>query len=275
MKTLMLVSMAEVRESFRAKWFLLYSLVFGGAIILLFSLGITESRVLGFTGLSRLLITYIQLCVAVLPLFILISTVRAVVADKENNVVEYFLSMPISLASYFWGKLAGKFFVVFLPVIVALLAASAWGFIKSLDVIWMEVLYYSVLLGTLTWCFLGFGMLISSSVKKQEWALGLAFSIWLILLIFLDIILIGIMLQHRISESLIIGISLLNPLQVFRTAAILLFDTEGAAIGPAAYVIVDAIGRNGFLLFSLLYPLSLGWLLSWAGFKIFKHGDIV
>jgi len=43
---------AEIRESFRAKWFFLYTLIFGGAIVMLLALGITESQVLGFTGLS-------------------------------------------------------------------------------------------------------------------------------------------------------------------------------------------------------------------------------
>ncbi|MCP4341951.1 MAG: ABC transporter permease, partial [Desulfobulbaceae bacterium] len=74
MNTFLLVTLADFRESVRAKWFLMYFLIFGGAVVLLFVLGITESRVMGFTGLSRLLITYIQLCVAILPILILIST---------------------------------------------------------------------------------------------------------------------------------------------------------------------------------------------------------
>ena len=88
MNTFFQVTLADFRESVRAKWFLIYSLVFGGAVILLFVLGVTESRVMGFTGLSRLLITYIQLCVAILPILVLISTVRSVVGDRESNILE-------------------------------------------------------------------------------------------------------------------------------------------------------------------------------------------
>ena len=54
MNTFFQVTLADFRESVRAKWFLIYSLVFGGAVILLFVLGVTEARVMGFTGLSRL-----------------------------------------------------------------------------------------------------------------------------------------------------------------------------------------------------------------------------
>ena len=57
-------------ESLRARWFQIYTLVFGGIVALLFLFGLTESRVLGFIGLSRLLVTYIQLTMAILPIFV-------------------------------------------------------------------------------------------------------------------------------------------------------------------------------------------------------------
>ncbi len=275
MKTLCQVAAFDFKESVRAKWFLLYTLVFGGAIVLLFLLGITESKVMGFTGLSRLLITFIQLCVAVLPILILISTVRSVVGDRESNVLEYTLSMPISLGAYFWGKILSKFLLIFVPIFGALAGAVCWGFFKSLSIPWHVAGYYSLLLATLAWCFLGLGMLISTLVKKQEWGLGLSILIWLILLLFIDVILIGLMMQHQVLESVIVGIALLNPIMVFRTGAILLFDPELTAIGPASYVILDNLGYGGFLAFTLLYPLTLGWLFAGLGFFSFRKGDLV
>jgi ABC-2 type transport system permease protein len=266
---------AEIRESFRAKWFFLYTLIFGGAIVMLLALGITESQVLGFTGLSRLLITYIQLCVAILPVFILITTVRTVVGDRESNVLEYILSLPISLGAYYWGKLTARFIIVFIPVLLALSGAVFWGAVKNLTIPWPIVGYYSLMLASLAWAFLGTGMFISTLVRKQEWALGLAFLVWLTLLLFIDVILIGVLLQNQLMEEVIIGIALLNPLQVFRTGAILLFDPELSLLGPASYVILDNMGYTGFLFYSILYPLALGWAFSWLGYKIFKTGDLV
>lgn len=275
MKALSSMIKTDIRETMRARWFLLYCIIFGGAIILLFAFGITESQVLGFTGLTRLLITYIQLCIAVLPIFILISTVRSVVGDRESNILEYFLSMPISLGAYFWGKIISRFIMVFLPILIALLGSVGWGLLQSLKIPWFMVGYYSLMLAAVSWCFLGIGMLISSSVKQQEFALGLSFFIWLILLLFIDIIMIGVLLQRQFPESLIIGLALINPVQVFRTGAILLFDPELAAIGPASYVILDTFGRVGYMIFAILYPLGVGWLCSWLGFQIFKRGDLI
>ncbi|PCI25193.1 MAG: ABC transporter permease [SAR324 cluster bacterium] len=267
--------MTDIRETMRAKWFLLYCIMFGGAIILLFAFGITESQVLGFTGLTRLLITYIQLCIAVLPIFILISTVRSVVGDRESNILEYFLSMPISLGAYFWGKLLSKFVMVFLPILLALTGAVIWGTIQGLSIPWGLVSYYSMMLASVSWCFLGIGMLISSSVRQQEFALGLSFFIWLLLLLFIDIIMIGILMQRQFPESLVIGLALVNPVQVFRTGAILLFDPELSAIGPASYVILDFFGKTGYLIFAVVYPMVLGWFCSWVGFQVFKRGDLI
>ncbi|MGK5094703.1 ABC transporter permease subunit [Deltaproteobacteria bacterium TL4] len=269
------IILAEIRESLRTKWFFLYIFIFGGAVFLLLTLGVTESQVQGFTGLSRFLITYIQLCVAILPLFILMTTVRTIVGERESNVLEYFLSMPFSLSAYYWGKISARFLVVFIPVCMALLGALIWGLTQNLAIPWEQVGYYSILLGTLSWCFLGIGMLISILVRKQEWALGLAFLIWLILLLFMDIIMIGVMLQHQIEESLIVGISLLNPLQAFRTATILLFDPQLSILGPSSYVILDHLGRVGFLIFAILYPLGIGWGSAFVGYQIFKRGDLV
>jgi len=274
MKALIQITLSDFKESVRAKWFLIYGLVFGGAVILLFVLGITESKVLGFTGLSRLLITYIQLCVAILPILVLISTVRSVVGDREANILEYFLSMPVSLGAYFWGKVISKFFLVFIPIFLALVGAVIWGVFKSLSIPWGIAGYYALLLASLSWCFLGLGMYISTLVKKQEWGLGLSVLIWLVLLLFIDAVLIGLMMQHQIIEGVIVGIALLNPIMVFRTGAVLLFDPELTAIGPASYVILDRLGYNGFLVFSIGYPIFLGWLFSFLGFFRFKKGDL-
>jgi ABC-2 type transport system permease protein len=183
--------------------------------------------------------------------------------------------MPISLGAYFWGKILSRFFLIFIPISAALLGAIVWGMVKSLAIPWQIAGYYAILLGTLSWCFLGLGMFISTLVKKQEWGLGLSILIWLVLLLFIDVILIGLMLQEQIKESVIVAVSLLNPIMVFRAGAVLLFDPELTSMGPASYVILDNMGYRGFLAFTILYPLSLGWLFSWLGFSRFKRGDLV
>ncbi|MCP4549814.1 MAG: ABC transporter permease subunit [bacterium] len=273
MKQLIQLARADIGESLRARWFLVYTLVFGGIMVGLFISGLTESRVMGFTGLSRILVTYLQVTMAILPIFMLITTVRSVVGEREAGVFEYILALPVSIGAWFWGKLMGRFVVVFLPVIGALLLAVVWGLFKGVSIPWFQISIYSGLLASLAWCFLGIGMLVSTLSRSTDVAQGAAFMIWLVLLLFLDLILLGVLISDGLPAEMAIGISLVNPLQSFRTAAMLLFDPQLVLLGPAAYVILDNFGRNGYLAWAMIYPLFIGLLCAGAGFWGFKRGD--
>jgi ABC-2 type transport system permease protein len=264
----------DITESLRARWFLFYSLVFGGIVVLLFVFGLTESRILGFTGLSRLLVTYIQLCVAILPIFILITTVRSVAGDRDAGIFEYMLSLPVSLAAWYWGKMIGRFTVVFLPVFLAMAGAAAWSEFREIGVAWDLFAVYTALLVSLAWSFLGFGMLISTLARSPDVAQTGAFLLWLVLLLFLDLILLGVMVREHMPLELVVSLAVANPLQSFRTAAILLFDPQMVVLGPAAYVILDSLGAKGYLAFALAWPVTLGTLAAWGGYRLFRRGDL-
>jgi len=274
MKQLWLTARLDIVESLRARWFLIYTAVFGGIVALLFLFGLTESRVLGFIGLSRLLVTYIQLTMAILPIFVLITTVRSVAGDREAGVFEYLLSLPVSLGAWFWGKILGRYIVVFAPVFLAMLAAVLIAMVREIEIPWGMFGYYTGLLAAMALCFLGLGMLISSVARSTDMAQGAAFMTWLVLLLFLDLILLGIMIQGRIAPEIAVGIALANPLQVFRTAALALFDPQLIVLGPSAFVILDTFGVMGYKIFALAYPSLLGLVAAGLGFFIFRRGDL-
>jgi len=275
MKDLLLTAYTDILESLRARWFMVYTGVFGGIIVLLFLFGLTESRVMGFTGLSRMMVIYIQLSMAILPVFVLVTTVRSVAGDREAGVFEYLLSLPVSLAAWFWGRVFGRFVVVFLPVFLAMVGAVIWGVaVLGAEIPWNLFIYYTGLLLSLAWCFLGLGMLISTIARSADVAQGAVFVIWLILLLFLDLILMGIMVREQFSPDLIIGLALLNPLQVFRTATMMLFDPQLVLLGPSAYVILDNFGESGYIAYALAYPIALGTLFSSIGYFLFRRSDL-
>ncbi|MDR1227486.1 MAG: ABC transporter permease [Azoarcus sp.] len=275
MKQLLLTARLDIAESLRARWFQIYTLVFGGIVALLFAFGLTESRVLGFIGLSRLLVSYIQITMAILPVFVLITTVRSVAGDRETGVLEYLLALPVSLGAWFWGKFLGRYAVTFAPVFLAMLGAAAWGHFDGIEVPWPTFGYYTALLAAIALCFLGLGMLISAIAHSTDVAQGAAFLLWLALLLFLDLILLGVMIQGRIDPELAVTIALANPLQVFRTAALSVFDPQLVVLGPAAYVIFDTFGADGFRLFALAYPAALGLAAASGGYLIFRRGNLL
>jgi len=274
MKHLLLTALADINESLRSRWFVVYTLIFGGIVVALFITGLTESRIMGFTGLSRLLVTYLQITMAILPVFVLLTTVRSVAGDREAGIFEYLLSLPVSLSSWYWGKMIGRFMTVFLPVVLAMMVAVAWAAMKGADIPWGQVLTYTLMLIVLAWCFLGLGMMISSLARSIDVAQGAAFLTWLVLLLFLDLILLGIMINGGSDSETVVMIALANPLQVFRTGAMLLFDPQLVLLGPSAWVILDMFGREGYLVWSIVYPALLGTVCAWIGYLAFKKGDL-
>lgn len=269
-----LTARLDIAESLRARWFIVYSLVFGGIITALFVFGLADSRILGFTGLSRLLVIYIQLSMAILPIFVLVTTVRSLAGDREAGVFEYMLSLPVSLKAWFWGRFLGRFLVVFLPVFAAMLAGSLYGALRGAGIPWREFALYSGLLVSLALCFLGIGFLISSLTRATDIAQGAAFFTWLLLLMFLDLILLGLMIRQQAPAELVVLIALLNPLQAFRAGAMIVFDPQLVMMGPSAYVILDTFGQAGYLAWALAYPAALGLLLGAIGYYVFKNGDL-
>ena len=275
MKNLMLIAYLDLKESIRANWFIVYSLVFGGLIALFFIAGITESQVMGFSGLSRLLLMYIQVTIVILPIFILITTVRSISGDRDSHILEYMLSFPISLKQYYWGKVFGRFITVFLPVFMAMVFAILYGMYKGAEVPLGLFFLYTGLLFAMSSAFLGIAFFISSIVKSSEMALGISFFIWIFLLAFIDIALISLMMQQRMNAELIIGIAMINPMEIFRVAAISLFDPELTVMGPVAFYILDMMSQKVFVFISIVYPLLLGILFASLGFKIFEKKDLV
>ncbi|BAF73110.1 ABC transporter permease [Sulfurovum sp. NBC37-1] len=275
MKNLFLVAYLDVKESLRSKWFYVYSVVFGGLMALFFISGVSDSVVMGFTGLSRMLLIFIQVTIIILPIFILITTVKSISGDRESNVLEYMLSFPVSLNDYYWGKMLGRFLTVFMPVFLALILGVIFGLFKGGEMPWHMVFLYSTLLFSLSFVFLGLAFFLSTIVKSTDIALGSSFVVWIAMLAFIDIALMGLMLQNRMSDGLIVTLAMLNPIEVFRIGAISLFDPELTVIGPVAYYLLDTLGSTFLMIYAIIYPIIIGALLAYFGYIAFRKKDLL
>jgi ABC-2 type transport system permease protein len=265
----------DLNQSIRTKGFWIYSILFGAFVAYMFMSGITESQIIGFVGLGRLLVTFMQVCIVIIPIYVLITVVRSIVGDKENNVMEYMLSLPVSFNNFFWGKFFAKFIVIYTPLLLSLILSIVWGSFLSLKVPWEFFWLYSGLLAAMVFCFLGIGMFISVYTRSQDLAISTAFVIWLVLVAFLDLLLMGMMLKLRVNPDVVITLGMLNPLQVFRVGVLVLFDPKLTTMGPAAYYILDTVSRGVFITFSIIYPTLLGLLFALFGARRFRNKDVV
>ncbi len=265
----------ELRETLLARWFLLYCLGFALLMGLFFMFGLAESQVLGFHGLGRLLLTFIQASMVILPIFILITTARTLVGDRESGVWEYMLSLPVSLSGYYWGGFGGRLVAMATPLVMALWAGALYEQLRGGGVPWSMVVYYSGLTASMVVCFLGMAMLISILSATQESALGMAFGVWLSLEALVDGLLLGVMIRQMVQAEMVMTLALLNPVQAFRTAAIAVFDPELSILGPLSYALTDVLGRGGVLAWAIVWPLLLGLVCAATGFLVFRRSNVV
>jgi ABC-2 type transport system permease protein len=270
-----LAARLEIQESLRSRWFHIYAAVFIGLMLLLILTGVAESRVLGFTGLSRLLVTYIQITMAILPLSVLVTTARSLVGDREAGNLEYMLGFPVSLAGWYWGKFLGRLLLIIVPAVLAFALAAIYGIARGFTVPWTHLTLYTGLSASLAICFLGLGFLLSSLARSTEIALGATLIIWLTLVAFLDLILLSVLIKSNVDPDVVVAIALANPLQSFRTAAMILFDPQLILLGPSAYLILDTFGVIGYVAWALTYPALLGVMFAGLGYWRFSRSDLV
>lgn len=275
MKNLFLIHKIDVKESIRSKWFLIYSLVFGAVLAVFFADGVGQYAIYEFLGLNKMLLMYIQVSIIIIPIFVLISTITSIIKDKENNTLEYMLIFPISLAQYYWGKFLGRFVTMSLPLFVALIAGLFYGMYQGLDLEMNKFYIYIAMLVSLSLFFLGVAFFASSFLKTQEIALSTAFFIWIFFIAFIDIILLEVLLSNKVNPQIVISIAVLNPIELFRVAAMMLFDSNLKTLGAVSYYILDNFSKDTFIIISIIYPALMGFLLSFIGYKRFRKKDLV
>ena len=275
MKPFWVVLRMDVAAQIHSLWFWLYTVCVVGIIASLFGAGITDSRVMGFTGLTRLLLIFIEATNLILPVFILVTTVRTLVKERENNVFEYLLSFPVSLRDYYFGKVAGRLFTIALPLALAMVCAALLGAATHTPVPADVLMLDLGLLLAATVFYVGIGFFISSLVKTQELGLGISLFLWILLIGLLDVALLGFLMKGIASEEVVYAIALMNPVQIFKIASFSLFDPVLSVIGPAAYFILDLFGRSGFLLYAFGFLLAGGIIAMMAGFCVFRRRDLL
>lgn len=265
----------DLESSLRSKWFWGYTLAVLCTIGGIFASGVTDSRVMGFTGLTRLLLIFVQATNLILPVFILVTTVRTLVKERETSVFEYLLSYPVSLGEYYWGKALSRFVTIVLPLVLSMLGATVLSLILGQTIPWSIIGLYTALLIASAFFWVALSFLISSMVKTQEAGLGIALFIWLTLIAFLDIVLLGLLIKALVPENVIYVLALVNPIQIFKIATISLFDPVLSVIGPAAYFILDIFGSTLFMVyaFAFLFLWGLGFL--YAGYRAFSTKDLL
>jgi Cu-processing system permease protein len=252
-----IVARKEIRDSLRNRWFLFYTVAF-----IVLSLGLSYmsqvgTGMSGFAGFGPTAASLINLVILIVPLMALTAGAGSLAGERERGTLTYLLSQPVTRVEVLVGKYIG--------LATALLATLALGFGTSAGVIAargggdpLSYLKIVVLAFSLALAMLSVGTLVSVMCKKASTATGAAIFLWLALVFLGDLGLMGSTIAFKLQVADLFQLSLLNPMQVFKMAAIGSINVSLDVLGPAGLYAINTYGAR----LPLLLAAALGgWII--------------
>lgn len=255
--TVYLLAHKEWREARQTRWFLLYTVAFAVLALALARLALSGVGAYGLAGFGRTGASMTNLVLLIVPLMGLTLGALSIASERERGTLLYVLAQPVTQLEVLLGK--------FLGLAMAVCATLALGFgLSGMLIAWqggtagagayVSMAALALLLALVS---LSLGLLISAISRKGSTAVGLALFLWLLLVFFGDLGLMGTAVVLRVGINELFAMALLNPLQVFKMAAILAIRSSLEILGPAGLYAVQTYGAR-------LLPLLLVMLLAWT-----------
>lgn len=246
----------ELRESLHNRWLLIYAVGFTLLAFALSRASLASAGYAGLGGFGRTAASLVNALLLFVPLLGLSVGAVALAGDRERGTLLYLLAQPVSRAEVFLGKALGAGLAVALALLTGFgMAALALSFGGSGDpAAYLELVGFTILL---VLACLGLGFLIGAFTRKASAAMGAALLTWLGLAFLGDLSLVGATLALRPAPAALLGMLLVNPLQVFKLGAIYGLRSTLDTLGPT--------GQYAVYRFGALLPLLLaGLLIVWA-----------
>jgi ABC-2 type transport system permease protein len=272
----------ELAEALRSRWMIftaaVYAIVFSGFVWL----GLRESQILGFTGLSRVVLNVANAVVLAVPLVALVATTQTIVRARQSGFFELMLSQPVRRRDWFASVVLSRFVVVAGPLVVLLLLALVVGGVGLMgngadgDPDLAPVVARSLAVTvSLAWAFLGIGFWLSAVARTPERATVLALGAWIAAAALHDFALIGVLLRFRLTPAAVFGLAALNPVEAARIAILGSVDPDLSVLGPVGFWLANTLGSTRSVAVGVGWPLFLGTLAMWAASRRLSRTDLV
>jgi Cu-processing system permease protein len=253
--TIAIIAQKELRDALRNRWLWLYTAAFAGLALALSSVGMAGAGYGGFAGFGRTAASLINAVLLFVPLIGLSVGAGTIAHERERGTLTYLLAQPVTRAEVIAGKYLGAALAMGVALSlgfgVAGIALATRG--AANPAVYLRLVGLALLLALAA---LSLGMLISTLSRRAAMATGAAMVLWLMLVFLGDLALMGAALALRLNVQTLLGLTLLNPLQVFKVAAIYGLQSSLETLGPAGLFAVRTLG-------AWLTPILIGWLTLW------------
>ncbi|MFA5861360.1 MAG: ABC transporter permease subunit, partial [Candidatus Thermoplasmatota archaeon] len=208
-------------------------------------------------GYGRSAASLVNLLFLFVPLLGLSMGAAALVHDKERATLGYLLAQPVSVGEVYAGKAIGAsaalcaMLLVGLGVFGAVLAASGVGGAAN-SVVGLSV--FALLLGLSC---LALGMAIGAVARRSSTSTPIVLGAWVLLAFLFDLAYAAAAIAWRPSPSILLAGILLDPLEVFRIAAISWMHGSAGIVGPVGELADHVLGAS-------ILPVFAGILAAWC-----------
>lgn len=270
----------ELAEALRSRWLAFTGAVYAIVFASFVWLGLRESSVLGFTGLSRVVLNVSNAIVLAVPLVALVATSQTIVRARQSGFFELMLAQPVRRSHWFFAIVASRFLVVVGPLVLFLVGVLLVAFISSPPTIGDQALLPMVARSlsvsiSLAWAFLGIGFWISSATRSAERAIVVALVAWLTASALHDFALIGILLRFRLSPQAVFALAAANPVESARIAILGAVDPDLSVLGPVGFWLANHLGAALSFTIGVGWPALLGSFAMWRAARRLVTSDLV
>lgn len=250
----------EMADALRSRWVSFTALVYLATFGAFVWLGLRESTVLGFTGMSRVVLNLSNALVLTLPLVALVATNQSVVRARSNGFFELMLAQPCTRDDWLRAAVLARLAVLLGPIALALAVAFGVGLGDGDPLLPAMVVRSLAVSAALSWAFVGLGFLISAAARTPERATVLALLVWLMGSMLHDFAVIGALLEWKLPPGLVFGLAASNPVQAARIGILSAIDPELSVLGPVGFWIANRLGPGLSFALGVAWPLALGGL---------------
>ncbi len=267
------LDLAAIRRS-RWLWFCLAT--YGVLAAVLVTASSRESAILGFTGSSRVLLSFSHALLLALPLIALTATAPVIQRAREDGTLELLLSQPLSPASWFVATFAVRYLALLVPLALVLLGIGAWGQLAYGDPVpWMFVGRSLAIAASLLLAFAGIGACISAYVRDPARVITYLVLAWALGVALLDFGVIGMLLRWHVNARAVFALAIANPVEAARLALLGQLQPDLASYGPVGFYLANRIGTGTLFAIGIVWPAVVGLLTASAAYLRFSRSDRV
>ncbi len=264
----------ELRDAIRSRWFWLYTIAFAVLGLAVSFVSAAGTGSLGLSGFGRTTAGLINLVLLVVPLMALTAGAGSIASDRERGMLAYVLAQPVAPLEVLLGKFVGLAGALLACItmglgLCAMILAAKGVRTSPASIIWLCSLSFALALSMLS-----VGLFISTLARRASVAVATAIFVWLSLVFVTDLALMAGAVALRLRIETLFGLSLINPLQVFKMWSLHAADASLDVLGPAGLYASEEFGTRLHAIFGACLAAWIIAPLTLAGFALSRRSPL-